>query len=147
MNSFLSVQYALWICFGRHGVHRVLGLACLADGSEAALCAYDALAVRCFASLPDSRSAAPGANGAVYPGLLNRYNFAHVKRGFFHQNNGKPPFTSCTVQVYNVRIPVTSGERPQQPPSARAAIACHTAPRRMDSLPPHVSLRNRVPGV
>ena len=25
---------------------------------------------------------------------------------FQHQNKGKPKFTSCNVQVYNVRIPV-----------------------------------------
>ena len=31
----------------------------------------------------------------------------HLKHGFFHTKiRGKPPFTSCNVQVYNLRIPV-----------------------------------------
>ena len=26
----------------------------------------------------------------------------HLKHGFFHQSKGKPPFTSCNVQVYSL---------------------------------------------
>ena len=29
---------------------------------------------------------------------------------FQHQNKGKPPFTSCNVQVYSVKIPVPIAE-------------------------------------
>ena len=43
------------------------------------------------------------AMNPFYIGLLERS--IHLKHGFFHQNKGKPPFTSCNVQVYDVRIP------------------------------------------
>ena len=43
-------------------------------------------------------------------GLLKRSPFCnHLKHGIFHQNTGTPPFTSCNVQVYGVRIPVVGG--------------------------------------
>ena len=38
--------------------------------------------------------------------LLKRYILQPFETWFFkHQNTGRPPFTSCNVQVYNVRIP------------------------------------------
>ena len=45
----------------------------------------------------------------------------HLKHGFFHQNKGKPPFTSCTVQVYNVRIAVQL-QYPEQSDQPQAIV-------------------------
>ena len=47
-----------------------------------------------------------GAEWRPCAGLLKRSPFRNrLKHGFFRQNKGKPPLTSCNVQVYNVRIP------------------------------------------
>ena len=44
-------------------------------------------------------------SGSPSQGSLKDLHVANLKNGGFHQNKGKPPFTSCNVQVYNVRIP------------------------------------------
>ena len=45
--------------------------------------------------------------------------------GFFHQKKGKPPLTSCNVQVCNVRIPVADGVKARGTIQAlRVAAGC-----------------------
>ena len=52
---------------------------------------------------------------SVWQGSL-KDTFAQLKYCLFQKNKGKPPFTSCNVQVYNVRIPVLPGSLPPLPP-------------------------------
>ena len=66
-----------------------------------------------------------------------------MKHVVFHQNKGKPPFTSCNVQVLScIRIPV-AGLRRFRSPGTRAARSCASprsaavcrAPRRLAPTP------------
>ena len=66
-----------------------------------------AIRVRSFRfSVPVRMRPQTGPKVAPETGLLKRYMLQPFESWLFqHQNKGTPPFTSCNVQVYHVRIP------------------------------------------
>ena len=71
---------------------------------------------------PHLFSARVGDRAQSFPGLLKRSPFCPFETCcFFHQNQGKPPFASCNVQVYHVRIPAFLSRTQRDPKTCRCS--------------------------